>query len=104
MPKTPTCLRPLALTLLLAAVGASGLLGGCVAGPATPVPMGTETGNAPQIAQARARADQTLPRPLPEEVHADRHHRAAVLTISSSRENSRLPGAWHADAPDSGHQ
>jgi ferrous iron transport protein B len=34
---------------------------------------------APQIAQARARAEQTLPRPLPEEVHADRHHRAAVL-------------------------
>lgn len=55
MPKTPTCLRPLALMLLLAAVGASGLLGGCVAGPATPVPMGTETGNAPQITQAARR-------------------------------------------------
>ena len=33
----------------------------------------------PEIAQARAKAEQTLPRPLPEEVHADRHHRAAVL-------------------------
>ena len=33
----------------------------------------------PEIAQARAQAEQTLPRPLPEEVHADRHHRAAVL-------------------------
>ena len=66
MPKTPICLRPLALTLLLAAVGASGLLGGCVAGPATPVPMGTETGNAPQIAQAARRdlvtaSDETEP-------------------------------------------
>ncbi len=33
----------------------------------------------PEITKARAQAEQTLPRPLPEEVHADRHHRAAVL-------------------------
>lgn len=33
----------------------------------------------PEIAQARAQAEEMLPRPLPEEVHADRHHRAAVL-------------------------
>jgi ferrous iron transport protein B len=33
----------------------------------------------PEIEQARAAAEKTLPRPLPEEVHADRHHRAAVL-------------------------
>ena len=33
----------------------------------------------PGIAHARAQAEQMLPRPLPEEVHADRHHRAAVL-------------------------
>ena len=33
----------------------------------------------PEISEARAIAEKTLPRPLPEEVHADRHHRAAVL-------------------------
>lgn len=33
----------------------------------------------PEIALARAQAEQTLPRPLSDEVHADRHHRAAVL-------------------------
>ena len=34
---------------------------------------------ASEIARARTQAETTLPRPLPEEVHADRHHRAAVL-------------------------
>jgi ferrous iron transport protein B len=33
----------------------------------------------PDITQARAKAEATLPRPLPEEMHADRHHRAAML-------------------------
>ncbi|MEW5755839.1 MAG: ferrous iron transporter B [Pseudomonadota bacterium] len=33
----------------------------------------------PEIQQARAAATQTLPRPLEEEIHADRHHQAAVL-------------------------
>ena len=33
----------------------------------------------PAIERARADAETTLPRPLPEEVHADRHHRAAQL-------------------------
>lgn len=33
----------------------------------------------PEIARARTQAEQILPRSLPEEVHADRHHRAAVL-------------------------
>jgi ferrous iron transport protein B len=33
----------------------------------------------PEIAHARTQAEQILPRSLPEEVHADRHHRAAVL-------------------------
>jgi ferrous iron transport protein B len=33
----------------------------------------------PAIAAARESADRVLPRPLSEEVHADRHHRAAVL-------------------------
>ena len=33
----------------------------------------------PEIARARTLAETTLPRSLPEEVHADRHHRAAML-------------------------
>ena len=33
----------------------------------------------PEILQARAKAELTLPRQLSEEVHADRHHRAAIL-------------------------
>ena len=32
-----------------------------------------------EIAQARDHATRLLPRPLPEELHADRHHRAALL-------------------------
>ncbi len=34
---------------------------------------------------ARARADAALPRPLAEEIHADRHHRAAMLVESVNR-------------------
>ncbi len=33
----------------------------------------------PAIEQARALAESALPRPLAEELHADRHHRAAIL-------------------------
>ena len=33
----------------------------------------------PEITHARTLAEATLPRSLPEEMHADRHHRAAVL-------------------------
>ena len=33
----------------------------------------------PTLVALRAEADQGLPRPLPEELHADRHHRAATL-------------------------
>lgn len=33
----------------------------------------------PEIERARRQADAALPRPLQEEVHADRHHRAALL-------------------------
>lgn len=33
----------------------------------------------PAIVQARAQAEAQLPRPLSEEIHADRHHRAALL-------------------------
>jgi ferrous iron transport protein B len=41
----------------------------------------------PQITQARAKAEEALPRTLTEEIHADRHHRAAVLfeAVSSPR-------------------
>ncbi|MBV5324117.1 MAG: hypothetical protein J0626_01970, partial [Rhodospirillaceae bacterium] len=41
----------------------------------------------PQIIQARAKAEEALPRTLTEEIHADRHHRAAVLfeAVSSPR-------------------
>ncbi len=40
-----------------------------------------------EIAQARRQATQALPRPLPDELHADRHHRAALLfeAVSSPR-------------------
>ena len=33
----------------------------------------------PRIEQARTQAEELLPRPLSEELHADRHHRAAML-------------------------
>ena len=41
----------------------------------------------PDIAHARTEAEKTLPRPLFEEMHADRHHRAAVLfdSVTSPR-------------------
>jgi ferrous iron transport protein B len=39
----------------------------------------------PAVAQARAAAEKTLPRPLAEELHADRHHRAAQLFEAVSR-------------------
>ena len=42
---------------------------------------------APAIAAARSEADARLPRPLAEEVHADRHHRAALFyeAVTSAR-------------------
>lgn len=39
----------------------------------------------PQLMQLRAAAEQALPRPLAEELHADRHHRAAMLFESVTR-------------------
>ena len=39
----------------------------------------------PAIAEARTTAEKTLPRPLAEELHADRHHRAAQLFEAVSR-------------------
>lgn len=39
----------------------------------------------PALLQIRAEAEQTLPRPLQEELHADRHHRAATLFETATR-------------------
>jgi ferrous iron transport protein B len=39
----------------------------------------------PQLMQLRGAAEKTLPRPLAEELHADRHHRAAMLFESVTR-------------------
>lgn len=39
----------------------------------------------PQVIAARAAAERTLPRPLSDELHADRHHRCAVLFESVTR-------------------
>ncbi|MHB1140762.1 MAG: FeoB small GTPase domain-containing protein [Sulfuricaulis sp.] len=39
----------------------------------------------PQLMQLREAAEQNLPRPLAEELHADRHHRAAMLVESVTR-------------------
>jgi ferrous iron transport protein B len=39
----------------------------------------------PQLMQLRSAAEQALPRPLAEELHADRHHRAAMLVESVTR-------------------
>ena len=39
----------------------------------------------PDLLQQRAEAEKTLPRPLAEELHADRHHRAATLFEAATR-------------------
>ncbi|MGB5306230.1 MAG: ferrous iron transporter B [Gammaproteobacteria bacterium] len=39
----------------------------------------------PELVRIRADIDQTLPRPLAEELHADRHHRAATLFEMATR-------------------
>ncbi|MFI4982832.1 MAG: FeoB small GTPase domain-containing protein, partial [Nevskiales bacterium] len=39
----------------------------------------------PELDQLRSEAEQRLPRPLEEELHADRHHRAATLFEASTR-------------------
>ncbi|MGC2520912.1 MAG: ferrous iron transporter B [Burkholderiales bacterium] len=44
----------------------------------------------PEILRLRAQADKALPRPLREELHADRHHRAATLSEAAAR-----PGGAH---------
>ncbi len=39
----------------------------------------------PELLQRRAEVEQNLPRPLEEELHADRHHRAATLFETATR-------------------
>ncbi len=55
----------------------------------------------PQLKAARAVAESLLPRPLPEEVHADRHHRAALLyenvTRLAHRDDTRRWQRWLDD-------
>jgi len=49
----------------------------------------------PALLQLRAEAEQSLPRPLEEELHADRHHRAATLFEAASRLGPPVEGrAW----------
>ena len=49
----------------------------------------------PQLLQLRAEAEQSLPRALEEELHADRHHRAASLFETVSRLGPPVEGrAW----------
>ncbi|MDH3378757.1 MAG: ferrous iron transporter B, partial [Gammaproteobacteria bacterium] len=46
----------------------------------------------PEILRLRTAAEQTLPRPLEEELHADRHHRVATLFEAVSRLGPPLQG------------
>jgi ferrous iron transport protein B len=48
----------------------------------------------PELAEARAVAETGLPRPLPDELHADRHHRAAVLLESVSSPSGPEEEGW----------
>ncbi|MBK8638439.1 MAG: ferrous iron transporter B [Chromatiaceae bacterium] len=54
-----------------------------------------------RLLAARAQADAALPRPLAEEIHADRHHRAAVLFEAVTRpgQEDETP-AWQRWADD----
>ena len=48
-----------------------------------------------KLLQLRTEAERTLPRPLEEELHADRHHRAATLFETASRLGPPVQGrAW----------
>ena len=53
------------------------------------------------LVAARAAADAALPRPLAEEIHADRHHRAALLYEAVSRPGAEgAPPRWQLWADD----
>jgi len=49
-------------------------------------------GEVPQLQRLRAQAEKTLPRPLAEELHADRHHQAASLAEAVSRTGAPYVG------------
>ncbi|HEX8964694.1 MAG TPA: nucleoside recognition domain-containing protein, partial [Rhodocyclaceae bacterium] len=55
----------------------------------------------PRLKAARTAAETLLPRPLPEEIHADRHHRAALLyenvTRLARRDDTRRWQVWLDD-------
>jgi ferrous iron transport protein B len=48
----------------------------------------------PEVTTARSAAESTLPRPLSEEIHADRHHRAALLLESVSSPTGPEEEGW----------
>ena len=48
----------------------------------------------PAVTAARAAAEERLPRPLSDELHADRHHRAAVLLESVSSPTGPSEAGW----------
>lgn len=48
----------------------------------------------PAVTEARAEAEKLLPRPLSEELHADRHHRAAMLMESVSSPVGPVEEGW----------
>ncbi len=48
----------------------------------------------PDLLQLRNMAEVSLPRPLDEELHADRHHQAALLAEFVTRQG-RAPRSWH---------
>jgi len=49
-------------------------------------------GEVPQLQKLRARAEKHLPRPLAEELHADRHHQAATLAEAVTRAGAPYEG------------
>ncbi|TAK51951.1 MAG: ferrous iron transporter B [Gammaproteobacteria bacterium] len=48
----------------------------------------------PEVEAARATAQRSLPRPLPDELHADRHYRAALLYEAVTRLGTREDTEW----------
>lgn len=49
-------------------------------------------GTVPHLERLRAEASQALPRPLADELHADRHHRAATLAEAVTRRGAAYEG------------
>lgn len=51
-----------------------------------------------RLMQARALAELTLPRPLADEIHADRHHRAALLAEAAAHPGGAQTPLWQRTA------